>query len=91
MKLFLSIFFYIIAVLPYLTLLYKKVNIRIRLLFDSLFEIIIFFILFFIIIKINNATLITYAYSYEMIVFVTLVLNLFLILITWIISSWQKK
>ncbi len=92
MKVLISIFFILAALLPYCALLYKKVSIQIRLLFASVFEIFIFLIIFLIIYYVGGATLIGYdGLSYEIIVGLTLFLNFFLIIAISIIKRWEKK
>lgn len=78
------ILFCIVALMPYLTLLYKKVNIRIRLLFSSLFEIIIFYVTMFLIIKyIDNPIFVLDGYFVEIIFACLLFFNFFAILSSW--------
>ena len=91
MKILTSLLFYLAALLPYSTLWYKKVSILKRLLFASLFQIVIFYILFFILSVTDNSAIIWDAYFYEMLFFILLIFNFILILFTWIIKGWQKK
>jgi len=91
MKIGLTILLFFLALLPYLALFYKEVNIRIRLLFASLFEIIIFFTSFIVI---NNTIIpltIEFAHTYEIIFLIIISFNLFIILMTWIMDRWGRK
>lgn len=82
------ILFCIVALMPYLTLLYKKVNIRIRLLFSSLFEIILFYVTMFLIIKyIDKPIFILDGYFVEIIFACLLFLNFLVILGSWFLKK----
>lgn len=88
MKTVLSIFLYLSILLPYLTLLYKEVNIRIRLLFTTLFEILILVILTIVAAYAKNDLLITSLFFYNILVCLSIGLNVFIILLTWIKKKW---
>ena len=87
----LMLFIMFALLLPYLALLYKKVNIRIRLLFASLFQLIIFYILFSITIKTKNLVLLKNGYSFELIFVTSLTINFLAIVITWIFGKWDRN
>ena len=85
-----ALFIIFVQILPYLTLLYKKVNIRIRLLFASLFQFSIFLILFFLIIKTETPVLLNNGYGFEAIFAISLIFNFLGIIITWIFEKWDS-
>ena len=89
MKNSISIFFYSLVLLPYFILLYRRVNIRIRLLIVSLIEIVIFYTIFLILNE--DSPLIPYVFSYEIIVFVSILINLLFMCLFWISHRWSKN
>ena len=74
----------LILLLPYGTLFYKKVNIRIRLLFATLFEIGLFYGLLMIAMTAGKDML---GYIHGFIFIGIVIVNLFFILVTWIGKS----
>lgn len=81
---------YISAILvPYLALTFKRINLRARLILASLFQLIFCYILDTIL---TNSTMLSgYLFSYGILVFTAIALNLILILLLWIMRGWKVK
>lgn len=84
MKIILSIFFYFLILLPYSALLYKKVSVQIRLLFVSIFELFFLFAGVMIVNGLKIDLLIADMYFYNIFVWLSILINIFLILVIWI-------
>ena len=83
----LSLFLVILLLIgPYSLLLYKKINLRIRLLFISMFEIFILCLLI-IAIFLGAEKLIGTAYSYNLFVWLSVLLNLMIIFLSWLFKK----
>jgi hypothetical protein len=84
MKILPSIFFYFLILFPYPLLFYKKVSVQIRLLFVSLFELFILFMGVIIVYGLKIDLLIGDMYFYQTLVWVSILINIFIILVIWI-------
>jgi hypothetical protein len=80
------LFVIIVLGLPYLLLLYKRVGVRVRLLFISIIEIFILCILS-IAIDFGAEKLIGIAYSYEFFVALAILLNFIWIFLSWLFEK----
>jgi hypothetical protein len=71
---------------PYLLLFYKKIGIRIRLMFISLIEILVLCALS-VIVDLGNGIFVEIAYSYELFVWAGVILNVIVIFLTWLFKT----
>jgi len=75
---------------PYFLLFYKKVGVRIRLLFISLIEM-LFFSMLIIGVDFVDENLVSSAYFYELFIGISIPINLIIIFISWIISKIKAR
>jgi hypothetical protein len=75
---------------PYFLLFYKKVGVRIRLLFISLIEM-LFFCMLIIGVDFVDENLVSSAYFYELFIGISIPINLIIIFISWIISKIKAR
>jgi hypothetical protein len=87
MKIILSILYILLVLLPYSVCFYEKMSIQIRLLFVSLFEIFFLVIASTIVLSAKIDSQIASMFFYNMAVCLSVLFNLFLILIIWIIKK----
>ena len=90
MKVLTAIFLIAWIVLPYLVLFYKKVSVSIRLLFASMFEILCLLILI-IVTQWGQLDFLTgTVFFYNMVVWSSVLVNVFVILIIWVLKKMRK-
>ena len=83
----LSIFFYFFILFPYSLLFYKKVSVQIRLLFVSLFQVFILFTGVMLVSGLKIDLLIWHVYFYNIFVWLSITINIFIILVIWITKN----
>jgi len=86
-RILLSIFFYFFILFPYSLLFYKKVSVQIRLLFVSLFEVVILFTGVMLVSGLKIDLLIWHMYFYNIFVWLSIPINIFIILVIWITKN----
>lgn len=79
------------AALPYSILFYKKISMSIRLVFASISEMLILLLLMLLMQVQHLNFLIGATFLYNMIVWVSILLNILTILIIWILKKTKKK
>ncbi len=86
MKSILSILFILWFLIPYSFLFYRKWNLRVRLLFISLFEILFLYLTIIIVQNFKDDLLNGPAFFYNILIWPSIFLNLVVILIIWLIK-----
>jgi len=87
MKVLISIHYWLLILLPYSACLYRKVAIQIHLLFISIFEALLLVTTIIIVIGLSIDSLAPYAYFYNITVWISVFINIFLIFMIWIIKK----
>lgn len=89
-KVLIAVFLMVWIALPYLILFYKKVSVSIRLLFASMFEILCLLILIIATHWGGLDFLTGTVFFYNMIVWSSVLINVFVILVIWILKKVRK-